>query len=260
MNEATFVRAKKALGQHFLHDAVIIDRIIQGFKPSHDDTVVEIGPGRGALTNRLLGKVAQLHLIEFDRELAQYWRQQAAVDQTLRVHEIDALKADYSEIANHQSMRVIGNLPYNISTPILFRLLASRDTISDMLLMLQKEVVDRMIAPPGNKIYGRLSIMVQQACRVESILIVRPGAFTPPPKVNSAVVRVTPYRQPPYPVNNAEHFSQVVKTAFAQRRKTLRNSLRTLLSQHQMKQAGIEPGLRPEQLSIEDFARLSNQA
>ena len=259
MNHSAFARPKKALGQHFLHDANIIDRIIECFKPLSDDTVIEIGPGRGALTERLLNKVSQLHLVEFDRDLAHYWRQRIGTSQMLTVHEIDALKADYSAIADGHPLRVIGNLPYNISTPILFRLLDHRDIISDMLLMLQKEVVDRMTALPGNKVYGRLSVMIQQACRVESALMVRSGAFIPPPRVNSAMVRVVPYPRPPHPATSAAHFARVVKGAFGQRRKTLRNALRNLVDERQFEQAQIDPGLRPEQLSIEEFVRLSNQ-
>lgn len=249
-------QARKSLGQHFLHQRQVIEAIVAHFDPDGDDVVVEIGPGRGALTFELCPRVNELHALEIDREL--FDRLRAASGCTnLIVHNVDAVHFDYRQLANGRRLRVIGNLPYNVSTPLLFRLLAAGDAISDMLLMLQKEVVDRMRAAPGSKTYGRLSVMLQQRCRVDALLTVSRGAFQPPPKVESAVVRLLPFDRPPHPVTDHDRFATIVRTAFSQRRKTLRNALKGICPESLFGRAAIDPQLRPEQLSVADFVRLS---
>lgn len=251
-------RARKRFGQHFLHDRGIIQRILAALDPQPGDTIVEIGPGLGALTRPLLGRCSPLHVVELDRDLAARLRTEFPPER-LVVHEADALKFDFRTLATAgQRLRVVGNLPYNISTPLLFHLLDQGECISDMLFMLQKEVVERMAANPGSQDYGRLSVMIQWRLRVEKLFDVRPGAFTPPPKVDSAVVRLTPHTVPPVTIDNAEVFARVVRAAFGQRRKTLRNTLKGLLSAEAMQALDIDPIRRAETLSLAEFARLAN--
>lgn len=245
---------RRSLGQHFLHQRSVIEAIVRGFDPQPDDIVVEIGPGRGALTRVIAPRVARLHAIEIDRELAD--RLGAAEIGNLVVHRQDALRFDYCAVAAR--IRVIGNLPYNISTPLLFRLLDHMACVRDMHLMLQKEVVDRMLAGPGSRTYGRLSVMVQQRCTGDVVLRVAPGAFTPPPKVHSAVVALVPDVPPRYPVDDPVRFAELVKRAFAQRRKTLRNALKGLVNEDELRRCGVAPDARAEQLSVAEFALLSN--
>lgn len=247
---------RKSLGQHFLHERGVIDAIVRRFDPRPDDVVVEIGPGRGALTAVLAPRVAALHAVEIDRRLAGRLTTEAHGMVNLVVHQEDALRFDYCRVAPH--LRVIGNLPYNISTPLLFRLLDCSSCIEDMHLMLQKEVVDRLLASPGGRTYGRLSVMAQQRCRGERLLKVAPGAFTPPPRVQSAVVKLVPEVAPAHAVTDPAHFAALVKKAFAQRRKTLRNALKGLVSAGELERCGIDPDSRAEQLSVAQFARLSN--
>ena len=246
----------KSLGQHFLHQRSVIDAIVRQFDPRPGDVVVEIGPGRGALTEVIAPRVAALHAVELDRMLAERLETAAAGIPNLVVHHRDALRFDYCGVAPR--IRVIGNLPYNISTPLLFRLLDHLQCIGDMHLMLQKEVVDRMLAPPGSRAYGRLSVMVQQRCRGELVLKVAPGAFSPPPGVQSAVVALTPDREASCPVVDPKRFAALVKRAFAQRRKTLRNALKGMVSEDELVHCGISPDSRAEQVSVAEFARLSN--
>ena len=252
-------RAKKRFGQHFLHDRTIVMRIVDAFAPQSTDTVVEIGPGPGVLTRKLAGRVAELHAVEIDTDLVSRLVQEFAATPSVTVHEADALTFDYCALgrAGHK-LRLIGNLPYNISTPLLFHLFGQSRCISDMLFMLQKEVVDRLCATPGGKDYGRLSVMAQWQCRVERQLNVGPGAFRPPPKVESSVVRLVPYETPPVAVTDPDRFALLVKTAFAQRRKTLRNSLREMVDSDTMNRFGIDPTRRPETLSVSEFAVLAN--
>lgn len=251
-------RARKRFGQHFLHDRGIIQRILAALDPRPGDTIVEIGPGLGALTRPLLEHCSPLHVVELDRDLAARLRAELPPEQ-LVVHEADALKFDFCALAaSGKKLRIIGNLPYNISTPLLFHLLDQGACVSDMLFMLQKEVVERMAAEAGGKDYGRLSVMIQWRLRVEKLFDVRPGAFTPPPKVDSAVVRLTPHPAPPVAVNDAAVFARVVRAAFSQRRKTLRNTLRGLLPAEDMQRLGIDPMRRAETLSLAEFARLAN--
>jgi 16S rRNA (adenine1518-N6/adenine1519-N6)-dimethyltransferase len=251
---------RKSLGQNFLHQKNVVRAIIDAVAPGELDTVVEIGPGRGALTLPLLEKVKLLHVIELDRDLAGYWIAQSAARPNLVVHHARALDFSLSDLVgpgDRASLRMVGNLPYNISSPILFHLIAQSGLIRDMHLMFQREVVQRMTALPGNRQYGRLSVMVQQSCAVEKIIRVAPGAFIPPPKVESAVVRLRPHDSPRVPVENLEAFSKVVKLAFSKRRKTLKNALLGLLDASQICVAGIDPMARAEQLSVADFAALS---
>lgn len=253
--------ARKRFGQHFLHERAIIDRIVSMVAPAHDDRLVEIGPGQGALTTPLLDQVAQLSVIEIDRDLIADLQRRAEHQPTLDVIAGDALKIDYAALATRRGgpLRLVGNLPYNISSPLLFALLGSSAPIADMHFMLQKEVVDRMTAPPGGRNYGRLSVGVAARARAEHLFDVSPGAFTPPPKVMSAVVRITP-RTPDFTIDNAKVFDQLVTAAFSQRRKTIRNALRRYLTADMIEACGIDSTLRPERLSAAEFARLANHA
>ncbi|MBI3563206.1 MAG: 16S rRNA (adenine(1518)-N(6)/adenine(1519)-N(6))-dimethyltransferase RsmA [Gammaproteobacteria bacterium] len=250
-------RPRKRFGQHFLHDPQIISRIIEGIAPQPQQRLVEIGPGQGALTFPLLQRVAHLDVVEIDRDLIAYLRQQAPEQLTL--HAADALRFEFCGLCHspQERLRLIGNLPYNISTPLLFHLLTQKTCIDDMHFMLQKEVVDRMLAPPGSKTYGRLSVMVQYHCALTPLFDIGPGAFNPPPKVYSSVVRLVPHPRPP--VNcDPNNLQTVVTHAFSQRRKTLRNALRRWFSPEQIQALGIDPGLRPEMLGLVEFAALAN--
>lgn len=252
-------RARRRFGQHFLHQASVIERIVRVMAPGPGEAVVEIGPGLGALTGALLDAAGSLDVIELDRDLAA--RLKARFDAAaLRVHQCDALAFDFPALSRERGpLRVVGNLPYNISTPLLFHLLAAGGAVRDMHLMLQKEVVDRMVAGPGGRDYGRLSVMVQFRCRAETLFNVEPGAFTPPPKVRSSVVRLVPLAAPAVNVADPRRLERVVSLAFGQRRKTLRNSLKPLMSAGQIEAAGIDPGARPETLDLAGFAALANQ-
>ncbi len=250
-------RPRKRFGQHFLHDSGVITRIVDEFNPGPEDRIVEIGPGKGALTHALLKRVKTLHAVELDRDLASYLRE--TFQQRLEVHQADALTFDFCHLAQPGGqLRIIGNLPYNVSTPLLFHMLDACPCIQDMLFMLQKEVVDRLAAAPGGKDYGRLSVMVQWRCCVERLLHVPASAFSPPPQVESAVVRLTPYRQAPVSVIDPDSFRQIVLAAFAQRRKVLRNSGGRLVRPELFEQAGIDPSRRAETLSLMEFAALAN--
>ncbi len=250
-------KPRKRFGQHFLHERGIIQRIVAAFDPKLSDHVVEIGPGEGVLTRELAGKVAKLDVVELDRDLIEHLRQ--SLPESVTIHNADALKFDFCSLAPaHGKLRVIGNLPYNISTPILFHLLDQAHCVNDMLFMLQKEVVDRMVAAPGGKDYGRLSVMLQWGAKVEKLFNVAPGAFRPPPKVDSSIVRLTPYAVPTVQVNDPQRFAQIVKAAFSQRRKVLRNTLKGLVVPETMERLGINPGRRAETLTLSEFAALAN--
>ena len=251
-------RTRKRFGQHFLHDRNLVDRMVRTLDLKQDDTVVEIGPGRGALTYPLLEDLPHLHVVELDRDLITLLRQENTPDR-LSIHESDALKFDFRTLKPaDKPLRVVGNLPYNISTPLIFHLLSQADAISDMTFMLQKEVVDRLTASPGTRDWGRLSIMVQYYCQADYLFFVPPGAFSPPPKVDSAVVRLLPYPTLPHPVDDEDHLRRLVAQAFTQRRKAIRNSLKSLVSLEQFEAAGIDAGLRPDQLSVADYVALAN--
>lgn len=249
-------RAKRRFGQNFLTDANVVDRIIRAIAPRPGDHMVEIGPGQGALTAPLLEHVNRLDAVEVDWDLAA--RLQERFSGRLTVHREDALEVDFAALAGAGPLRVVGNLPYNISTPLIFHLLDARRHITDMHFMLQREVVERMSAGPGSKRYGRLSVMVQYACRAERLFDVPPGAFRPPPKVTSSIVRLTPHPEPPVTVPDERLLAQVVARAFGQRRKTLRNALSGLLDADRIAGAGIDPGARAETLDLADFARLAS--
>lgn len=251
-------RPKKRFGQHFLRDQRIIERIVQAFRPHADDVAVEIGPGPGVLTRAVIGRISHLHAVELDRDLAARLRQEFADDSRIAIHEADALRFDYCAFAPSSGLRVIGNLPYNISTPLLFHLLDQAHCIRDMLFMLQKEVVDRLAAQPGSKDYGRLSVMVQAYSGVERLFDVPPGAFSPPPKVDSSVVRLRPEDAPTLDIEDHALFARLVQTAFSQRRKTLRNNLKPLLAAEGIAALGIDPMRRPETLTLTEFAALAN--
>lgn len=251
--------ARKRFGQHFLHDPAIIRRIIAAIQAKPSQHLVEIGPGRGALTLPLLAECRQLDALELDRDLIAVLQQKTSTLGQLNLYQGDALKFDWPTLrCDERRLRLVGNLPYNISTPLLFRLLASIEHIEDMHFMLQREVAERMSATPGGAAYGRLSVMIQYYCQTALLFRVSKGAFQPPPKVESAVIRLLPHRQKPVDVKNEQRFSLVVAQAFSQRRKTLRNSLQPLLSAVAIEAAGVDPGTRPEQLSLSDFAALSN--
>lgn len=251
-------RPKKRFGQHFLHDRNVIGRILAALAPRPGDHIVEIGPGKGALTRELATQLPHFDAVELDRDLLAHLPTVIPAGK-LTLHGADALKFDFCQLMQQgRKLRLVGNLPYNISTPLLFHLLDQSGCIEDMLFMLQKEVVDRLSAAPGGKDYGRLSVMIQYRCRVEKLFDVAPGAFTPPPKVDSAVVRLTPYEKPPVEVRDPQHFARVVRAAFSQRRKVLRNTLKGLVSAETMLQVGIDPGRRAETLTLAEFAALSS--
>jgi 16S rRNA (adenine1518-N6/adenine1519-N6)-dimethyltransferase len=250
--------ARKRFGQHFLHDPGVLARIVAAIDPRPGERIVEIGPGRGALTLPLLERCRRLEAIEIDRDLVLLLRERAAGKGELVVHEADALEVDYRALAGEGGkLRVCGNLPYNISTPLLFRLLGAREAIADMHFMLQKEVVERIVAPPGGKSYGRLTVMLAAACRAEALFRVGRGAFQPPPAVDSAVVRLVPHAEPPFALPDEDRFARVVAAAFSMRRKTLRNSLHGLVDAAGFAAARVDAGRRPETLAAAEFARLA---
>jgi 16S rRNA (adenine1518-N6/adenine1519-N6)-dimethyltransferase len=249
-------RARKRFGQHFLSDPGVVDAIIRAISPGDDDIIVEIGPGQGAITDPLARSAGHLHLVELDRDLVAQLRLKYDGRDNVTVHEADALKFDFGALGDR--LRIVGNLPYNISTPLLFHLLRYRERVIDMHFMLQKEVVERMAAQPGSKAYGRLGIMLGCHLRVESLFDVPPAAFDPPPDVNSAVVRLDPLPAGTFVIEDEAGLSSLVATAFMQRRKTLRNALRSEADADDLAAVGIDPGLRPEQVSIDQYVALSN--
>jgi 16S rRNA (adenine1518-N6/adenine1519-N6)-dimethyltransferase len=251
-------RPRKRFGQNFLHDPAVIGRIVAAINPSSSDKLVEIGPGQGAITVPLLQRAVRLAVVELDRDLIEPLQTRCADQGELTVYNADALGFDFCAIAGDSPLRIVGNLPYNISTPLLFHLLAQHDCIRDMHFMLQKEVVERMAAAPGSRQYGRLSVMLQYRCEVTHLFDIGPGAFSPPPKVESAFVRLMPYARPPIRVNDEIVFEQLVRQAFSQRRKTLRNTLRGMLEAEAISALGIDPKARAETLAISDFAALAN--
>jgi 16S rRNA (adenine1518-N6/adenine1519-N6)-dimethyltransferase len=252
------MRVRKRFGQHFLHDPAVLERIVRLIRARPGEHLVEIGPGQGALTQPLLEVTDNLDVIEIDRDLAAALRADAKFHNRISVHEADALEFDFGALARERGgrLRIVGNLPYNISTPLLFRLLSFREHISDMHFLLQREVVERIVAPPGGAEYGRLGVMLAPFVSASSLLEVGPGAFRPPPKVWSALVRLEVRTAPPA---WAEHpaFAAVVAAAFGQRRKTLRNALASLLNAEQIRAAGIDPGARAETLGTEQFGALA---
>lgn len=249
--------AKKHLGQNFLHDRSVVERIVLAVDPQPGERIVEIGPGQGALTVPLLRRAGALTAIEFDRDLLQPLAAAAQAHGALRLIGADALRVDFSLLADDGQIRLVGNLPYNVSSPILFHALDHAASIRDMHFMLQKEVVERMAADPGSKVYGRLSVMLQAYCAVTPLFTVGPGAFRPAPKVESAVVRLVPRPADTVGIKDRQRFAAIVRAAFGQRRKTLRNALDGVLDSSQMLAAGVRPDARAEQLHVADFVRLS---
>lgn len=254
-------RPRKRFGQNFLVDTSVVEKIVAAINPREEDCMIEIGPGRGALTRALLEAGVDLHVVEIDRDLAANLPRSVPGLAADHIHVGDALKVDFPALVGADPgapLRVVGNLPYNISTPLLFHLVSFGTAIHDMHFMLQKEVVERIVATPGGRDYGRLSVMCQYHCATNPVLFVPPHAFEPPPKVESAFVRLVPHESPPVDLKDYETFARVVAQAFSQRRKTLRNSLSVLMSAEMIAEAGVDATLRAEALSLEDFAALAN--
>lgn len=251
---------KKSLGQHFLTDRSYIERIVLAVDPKPGDRLVEIGPGQGAITLPLLRRHGELTAIEFDRDLITPLMEASEGVGRLTIIHKDVLAVDFGKLAGDDRLRLVGNLPYNLSSPILFHALEHAASIRDMVFMLQKEVVDRMAAGPGSKVYGRLSVMLQAYCTVTPLFVVPPGAFRPPPKVDSAVVRMVPRPPAEIGVADPQRFTDIVRAAFGQRRKTLRNALGGVCDGAAIEAAGISPDARAEQVEVAAFIRLANQA
>ncbi len=249
-------QARKRFGQHFLTSSDTIELIVSAIAPQEGETIVEIGPGRAAITAPLANCATTLHAIEFDRDLIAKLNRQFQNRANVTIHEADALQFDFSTLGDE--LRIVGNLPYNISTPLLFHLLTFRNIVTDMHFMLQKEVVDRMSATPGNKDYGRLTIMLGCQLEIVPLFDVTPDAFTPPPKVMSSVVRMRPFPHNRFDIQDAHMLELIVKQAFSRRRKTLRNALQGLASEPDIEAAGLERGKRPEQIPIDGWIRLAN--
>lgn len=253
--------ARKRFGQNFLHDASVIEKIVAAIRPLPGQDLLEIGPGQGAITLPLLAACGRLQAVELDRGLLAPLQAAAAPVGELILHNRDALRTDFCALRQtERPLRILGNLPYNISTPLLFHLLDQADCVEDMHFMLQKEVVERMAAVPGGAAYGRLSVMLQYRCAVTPLFSIGPGAFRPPPKVESAFVRLVPHRIPPVEVADRALFARIVRQAFGQRRKTLRNTLKGTLDDADFHALGIDPQIRAEALDLAAFARLANRA
>lgn len=251
-------RTRKRFGQHFLHDRGVIERLLRAIDPKPGERFIEIGPGDGALTFPLLERIGRLTAIELDRDLIPRLRETAAGRGELELVEADALVVDLGALARGDTVRLVGNLPYNVSTPLLFHALAHAGVIRDMHFMLQREVVDRMAAGPGSKTYGRLSVMLQARCRVESLFRVAAGSFRPPPKVESAIVRLVPFAPGAIAFRDPAALDRVVRAAFEHRRKTLRNALRPVADAPMIEAAGIDPGDRAEDVAVDRYIALAN--
>lgn len=245
---------RKRFGQNFLVDACVIAAIIDAIHPSRDDRIVEIGPGLGALTRPLLAAVEQMHAIEIDRDLAAALKREFAP--RLTVHTADVLGFDFATLGN--ALRVVGNLPYNISTPLLFQLARYAAQLRDIHVMLQKEIVARMVASPSDSAYGRLSVMLQYRFELEKLIDVPAAAFDPAPKVASAVVRLAPLRPPPVAARDEAWFARIVRAAFSQRRKTLRNSLSAFLAEPDWRALAVAPTARAQELSVAQFVAIAD--
>jgi len=252
--------AKKSLGQHFLHERGVVDKLVMAIDPRPGDRIVEIGPGQGALTFPLLDRHGALTAIEFDRDLLEPLTAAAKSHGELTLINSDVMNVDFTALADGIPFRLVGNLPYNLSSPILFHALDHAAVVRDMHFMLQKEVVDRMAAGPGSKVYGRLSVMLQAYCTVTALFKVAPGAFRPPPKVDSAVVRLVPHPPGQVGIDDPRRFADIVRAAFGQRRKTLRNALSSVCTAEDIVRAGVDPQSRAEQLAVADFIALANLA
>ena len=258
-------KARKRFGQNFLHDSNIINKIVRAINPKEGQNLVEIGPGMGAITEPVLEAAGALNVVEIDRDLIPRLRTQFFNYPNFKVYEGDALQYDFTQLIDKEAenpapLRIIGNLPYNISTPLIFHLLSYTEEklVQDMHFMLQKEVVDRLAAGPGTSDYGRLGIMAQYWCRVEPLFIVGPGAFNPPPKVDSAIVRLVPHDTLPFPTKNITILQNVVRQAFSMRRKTLRNTLKSMIATENIDNLGIDSNLRPERLTLEEYVKIAD--
>ncbi|MGR8929222.1 MAG: 16S rRNA (adenine(1518)-N(6)/adenine(1519)-N(6))-dimethyltransferase RsmA [Gammaproteobacteria bacterium] len=254
-------QARKRFGQNFLQDYRVISDILDYAHPQAEEHWVEIGPGLGALTKPLLERGVKLDVVELDRDLVARLQKHYTGNPHIKIHSADALAFDFAALAaTDEKLRVIGNLPYNISTPLMFHLLETTSCVEDMTFMLQKEVVDRICAEPGSKKYGRLSVMMQYFCETEWLFDVPPESFDPAPKVMSAIVRLIPHSAPPVDVADFQHFNRLVTQAFSQRRKTIRNSLRDFIGETAINDLGIDANLRAESISLAEFALLSNHS
>lgn len=255
-------RAKKRFGQNFLVDTNIIEKIIYSINPATDDHVIEIGPGLGALTQPLLKILTRLDVIELDRDVIPELNKLERHDR-LHIHNIDVLAFDFTDFERssfkHDKIRIIGNLPYNISTAVLFHLIKHRDIVQDLHFMLQKEVVERIAADVGSHDYGRLSVMMQLYFRITPLFMVAPQCFRPAPRVQSAIVRLTPRSKIAISANEHDAFAELVRQAFSHRRKTLKNTLKGFCDTAQMDAAGIDPGKRPQELGLNDYIKLFRQ-
>lgn len=251
---------RKRFGQNFLQDTGLIDRIVQAINPQIDDHIIEIGPGQGAITRPLLENCAHVDVVEIDRDLAAALpaRTATATHRIQTLHQQDVLTLDFSQLNPHQPLRIVGNLPYNISTPLLFHLFTHINAIQDIHVMLQKEVVDRLCAQPHDKSYGRLSVMAQFYCDIDPLLIVPADAFYPKPKVLSAVARLCPKPDETRQLTDIDRLETIAKSAFSQRRKTLRNTLKQHLTEAQLIDCDIDPNARAETLALADFMRLAS--
>jgi 16S rRNA (adenine1518-N6/adenine1519-N6)-dimethyltransferase len=255
------IKPRKRFGQNFLIDQNVIENIVHLIQPQQNDAMVEIGPGWGALTKPILKCINHLDVIEIDRDLAAalaLHTLQSGQAHNITLHQHDALSFDFAKLYRQQKLRIIGNLPYNISTPLLFYLLQFAPIIQDMHFMLQQEVVDRITAQPNTKAYGRLSIMIQAQCQVQSLLTVAPDAFQPAPKVTSKIIRLIPHQTAPYPVSDFKTLQNVTTEAFNQRRKIIHNALKHYLTDTDYQKLNLDPTLRPEALSVKDFINISN--
>lgn len=254
--------ARKRFGQNFLFDDYVIDKIVSAINPQKGQSLIEIGPGLGALTEPVAELVDKFTVVELDRDLAQRLRSHPFIQDKLNVVEQDALKFDFASLRSNpddgNKLRVFGNLPYNISTPLMFHLFSFCEHIQDMHFMLQNEVVKRLCASSGDKLYGRLSVMAQYYCSAVPVVMVPPTAFKPAPKVDSAVVRLVPHKTPIVELKSVDSLQTVVSAAFNQRRKTIRNSLKNLLDDSQITTLDINPEIRAEKLTLDEFARLAN--
>ena len=261
MNNKTHLghQAKKRFGQNFLHNEAVISDIIDAINPEPGENLVEIGPGLGALTEPVIERAKKLSVVELDRDLAKRLRHHPFLAPHLTIYETDALSFDFAQLAiDEKPLRIFGNLPYNISTPLIFHLLTFKDKVQDMHFMLQKEVVQRMASGPDCKAYGRLSIMTQYQCQVIPVMEIGPEAFKPAPKVDSAIVRLVPHSKIKNPAKDINALNTVCLAAFNQRRKTIRNSFKNLISVAQLESLNVDPNLRPENLTLDDYIMLAN--
>ena len=251
--------ARKRFGQNFLTDGNVINRIVGAIAPDNDHVMVEIGPGLAALTEPVAAAIDKLTVVELDKDLVEHLKVHPTLKDKLEIHQGDALQFDFSQLlVPGKKLKVFGNLPYNISTPLMFHLFEYAEQIENMHFMLQKEVVLRLSAAPGSKAYGRLTVMAQYFCQVVPVLEVPPGCFTPPPKVDSAVVRLVPYETKPFPCQDVDVLRHLCSTAFNMRRKTLRNNLKQLLSDSDFEALGIDASRRPEEISVEQYVAMAN--